>query len=282
MFAVIGAWGLLYCQASQWWVLCLFPSTVTGCSCFGFDSLNCLYCMYLLPDRLSSLSDTVYKQSCQLLRFGRSWLRTILLCSWSYYSALPPKNIFLYFQSLVCVWASNAPATSCECAFFVHVVLVVPYWHPHFKPADQLQCSVQFPLLCITSWRDNFCFIHFKWPYWSELPGDKSHQKTTHQTLQEEYVYRKVSVHCTTSAEHPACEVQCWILGTFMLPMVECMMSSNWKHHINKGKAVGSTLKISHFMGCETLSSQYLDVIWVEMLFTNFFVAHIALSAAKC
>ena len=51
----------------------------------------------------------------------------------------------------------------------------------------------------------------------------------------------------------------------------------NWKCHINKGKAIGSTLKISHFVGCEMLSSQHLDVIQAEMLFTHFFVVHIAL-----
>ena len=54
----------------------------------------------------------------------------------------------------------------------------------------------------------------------------------------------------------------------------------NWKCDINKGKAIGSTLKISHFMGCETPSSQHLDVIRAETLFTNFFVVHISLSAA--
>ena len=56
----------------------------------------------------------------------------------------------------------------------------------------------------------------------------------------------------------------------------------NWKRHINKGKAIGSTLKILYFMVCEMPSSQHLDVIWAEMLFTNFFVVHnIALSAAN-
>ena len=33
----------------------------------------------------------------------------------------------------------------------------------------------------------------------SELPGDKSCQKNAHQTLREEYMYRKVSVHCMIS-----------------------------------------------------------------------------------
>lgn len=191
MFAVIGVWGLLYCQATLWWVLCLFPSTVMGCSCFGFDSLNCLYwislCISCLTDCLLCLTQYTNRAANHytLVIVDYAWGHsTMLLCSWSYYSALPPEKHFFNIFNLVCVWVSIAPATSCECAFFVYVVLVVPYWRPHFKPADHLQCSVQFPLLCVTSWRDYFRFSNFKWPYWSELPGDKSHQKSTHQTLQ--------------------------------------------------------------------------------------------------
>ena len=41
----------------------------------------------------------------------------------------------------------------------------------------------------------------------------------------------------------------------------------SWKRHINKGKVIGSTLKISYFMGSEMPSSQHLDVIQVEILF---------------
>ena len=54
----------------------------------------------------------------------------------------------------------------------------------------------------------------------------------------------------------------------------------SWKRHINKGKAIGSTLKISHFVSCETPSSQCLDVIRAEMLFTCFCVMHTTLCAA--
>lgn len=176
----------------------------------------------------------------------------------------------------MCVWASTAPATSCECAFFVYVVLVVPYWHPHFKPADQLQCSVGFLLLCVTSWRDYFCFSHFKRPHWSKLPGDKSHQKSTRQTWQEEYVYRKVPVHCTTSVWSAV--LDSWDSYVARGRMYDVEQRVSWKHHINEGKAVGSTLNISHFMDCETLSLQHLDIVWVEMLFTNFFIVHTARS----
>ena len=110
-------------------------------------------------------------QSCQplCLCFGHSLLHPRTL----HYAAVlliislrsPPQKHFKNIFNLMCVWASTAPATSCECAFFVYVVLVVPYWHPHFKPADQLQCSVGFLLLCVSSWRDYFCFSHFKRPH---------------------------------------------------------------------------------------------------------------------
>ena len=92
------------------------------------------------------------------------------------------------------------------------------------------------------------------------------------------YIYKKVSVHCLISAECPACKVQHLLLGIFLLPMAEWGHVDS-KRHFNKGKVIGSMLKISHFMGCEIPSSQHL--IRVEMLFTNFSVVHnIALSAA--
>ena len=47
---------------------------------------------------------------------------------------------------------------------------------------------------------------------------------------------------------------------------------------MNKEKAIGSTLKVSQFMGCETRSSWHLRVIQAEMLFTNL-VVDITLSA---
>ena len=48
---------------------------------------------------------------------------------------------------------------------------------------------------------DDFCFQSFqiampKQKAESELLGDKSRQKAAHQTFREEYMYRKVFVHC--------------------------------------------------------------------------------------
>ena len=66
--------------------------------------------------------------SCQPLHFGHSLLRPRAL----HYAhdrntmLFPQKTKCFYFQSCACVCASNVPATSCACAFFVSVVLVVP------------------------------------------------------------------------------------------------------------------------------------------------------------
>ena len=101
-------------------------------------------------------------------------------------------------------------------------------------------------------------------------------------------LYRKVSVHCTINTERQACEVQHLLLqflGTFCRPW--------W----NVQRWTTRQLEVSHqqrksdrkyaeefpliFMGCEMPSSQHLDVIQAEMLFTNCFVVHnITLSPA--
>ena len=70
------------------------------------------------------------------------------------------------------------------------------------------------------------------------------------------------------------------VSASWDFPVTHCRMYDvKWhissKRRLNKGKAMGNMLKISHFMGCETPSLQHLDVIWAEMLFTKFFVVHI-------
>ena len=74
---------------------------------------------------------------------------------------------------------------------------------------------------------------------------------------------RKVFVHCMIKADCPAYEVQHLLFETGITHggMYDVERCINLKCHINRGKVLGSTLKISHFMGCEMLSSQHLDVI---------------------
>ena len=101
------------------------------------------------------------------------------------------------------------------------------------------------------------------------------------------YLYRKVSVHCTISAEHLACQVQHQLfqfLGLFCCPWrnVWRQTTHQLEASCRQRQSDRKYTKISHFRGCEMLSWQHLDVIWAEMLFTNFFVVqNIALSAAN-
>ena len=119
------------------------------------------------------------------------------------------------------------------CALFVSVVLVVPQLVGVCVLIQLTNCSVRFNFHSYASLpgKTTSVFSHFKLPCYakvkaeSELPGDKSCQKNAHQTFREEYMYRKVSVHC--------------MISTSTQSMVECTTSNdgvNWKHHINKGK----------------------------------------------
>ena len=122
----------------------------------------------------------------------------------------PQKTKIVYFRSCARVWASNVPVTGCTCLFFVSVVLVVPQ-PVDIRVLNQLtSCSVWFNSRSYVSLPGEMTpvFNHFKSPCRSEKRKASSQvisQKNTHQTFREEYIYRKVSVHCTVSAEHPAC-----------------------------------------------------------------------------
>ena len=85
-------------------------------------------------------------------------------------------------------------------------------------------------------------------------------------------------VQSVQSTQHVKCSA-CF-LRLFCCPWwnVRLWTNVNWKRHINKGKVIGSTLKIFHFVGCEMPSSQHLDIIRVETLHKNV-VHNIALSA---
>ena len=80
------------------------------------------------------------------------------------------------------------------------------------------------------------------------------------------------------SAQHVKCSTcffSSWDFSVAHGGMYDVEQHINLKCHTNKGKAmlIGSTLKISRFMGFEALSSQHFDIIQAETLFTNFFVA---------
>ena len=90
-------------------------------------------------------------------------------------------------------------------------------------------------------------------------------------------------VRSVKSAQHvkcSACFFSSWDFPVAHGGMYDVEQCISLKCHSNKGKLIliGSTLNIAHFMGCETLSSQHFDIIQMEMLFTNFFVAPIMTS----
>ena len=111
-------------------------------------------------------------------------------------------------------------------------------WHSCFKPADQ-SYLVQFPLLCVTSWQDDFLFQSFQIAMPKQKlkanSHDKSHQNITHQTFREEYTETFLCiVGSVQSTQHVKCNA-CF-LGLF------CFHGGIYD--VSKGKAIGSTRKI--------------------------------------
>ena len=109
-----------------------------------------------------------------------------------------------------------------------------------------------------------------KWEAESELPGDESRQKTTHQNFREEYYTEKFLcvVRSTQSAKHvkcSACFFSSWDFSVAHGGMydVEQLEASHQQRKSDRKYAEDFPLI---FIGCE--------VIRAEMLFTNFFVVH--------
>ena len=193
------------------------------------------------------------------------------------------KTKSVYFQSHACMWALTSPATGCACPFFVSDVLVVP------QPIGRLRLT-SWPIVTFGS--VPALLHHFmvrRLPFsvisnhhdWKPAPGGWISSKKCTPKFPGRVLYRNVSVHCTISVEHQACEVQhlfLQFLGLFCRP---------WQ---NVWRQKARQLEVSHqqrksdrkyaedfpwiFMGCEMPSSQHLDVIWVEMLFTNCSAEH--------
>ena len=91
----------------------------------------------------------------------------------------------------------------------------------------------------------------------SKFPGDESCQKTkqnknAHQHFREEHYTEKFLcvVWSTQSAKHvkcSACFFSSWDFSVAHSGMYNVEQRVNSKHQINKGKAIGSMLKISHY-----------------------------------
>ena len=186
-------------------------------------------------------------------------LKGTAIRSGSYHYAVPQKTKIIYFWSYACMWASNLPATSCACAFFVSEMSVVP------QPIG-IRVLTSWPIvafgsvpalmLCVTSWWDfRFQSLQIAMPKReaeSELPGDKSRQKKrAHQNFWEEYDTEQFLcvVWSTQSTKHvkcSACFFSSWDFSVALGGMYGVEQCVSLKHHINKGKAIGSTPKSSH------------------------------------
>ena len=100
-------------------------------------------------------------------------------------------------------------------------------------------------------------FNHFKSPCWSEKLKasfrvmNLVNNKNALQNFREEYYTEKFLcvVRSTRSAKHvkrSACFFSSWDFSVTHGGMYDIEQRVNSKRHINKGKAIGSTLKISH------------------------------------
>ena len=179
---------------------------------------------------------TTDTQSCQPLCFGCSLLRSralhyaVRLMTISLLS--PSEKQFIFGGgSHACVWACFNQLTN-------HSV-----WFN--------SCSYASLPGEMTS-----VFSHFKSPCWSEKLKASSRvmnlvKKTAHQNFQEEHYTETFLcvVRSTWSAKHvkcSACFFSSWDSSVAHGGMYNVKQCVNSKHHINKRKAIGSTLKISH------------------------------------
>ena len=198
-------------------------------------------------------------QNCQPLRFGRSLLRpralrcaaTLMIIS---LRSPSEKQFFFIFD----------PMRSCGHQIRQQAVVHVPFcvWDVGCATANRRSRfnhltyrSVWFNSRFYASLpgETTSVFNHFKLPCRSEklkqAPGWWISPKKTHTKF-----FGKSIIHysfCALYDQHRAPSM--WsavpassVLGTFLSPMAECTTLNNSKRHINKGTAIGSTLKISH------------------------------------
>ena len=198
-------------------------------------------------------------QSCQPLRFGRSLLRLralryaatlmiISLCS-------PSEKQKLFIFDLM---------RSCGHQIRQQPVVRVPFcvWGVGCATANRrsrfnrlTNHSVQFNSHFYASLPGKMTsvFNHFKSPCRSEKLKASSRvmnlDKKTHTKISGKSIIQNsfcaLSDQCRAPSMWSAAPASS-VLGTFLSPMAECTTSNNSKHHINKGKAIGSMLKISH------------------------------------
>ena len=218
-------------------------------------------------------------QSCQPLRFGRSLLYPRAL----HYAATlmiislrsPSGKLKLFiFNPMRCVWASNSPATGCTRTFLclrcwlpvgIRVLTSWPMVVFGSIPALMHHFLVRGPLFSIISNR------HAEARSWKWAPGWWiSSKENAHQNFWEEITILMQYDQRRAPSMRSAARASS-VLGTFCCPWHWTVRQLEVSHQQRK-----SDMKYAEdfpliFMDCETPSSQHLDVIWAETLFTNFF-----------
>ena len=184
---------------------------------------------------------------------------TALLRLWSYHYGLPQKNKNKLF-SISCVhvgikFASNRLRV---CLFSV--------WYVGCATANRrlcfnhlTSCSIRFNSRSYASLPGETTSVlnrHAEARSWKRAPrwwilSKKKGKKKTHQNFQEEYYPEKFLciVRSTWSAKHVKCSTCFFCSWDFYVThggMYNIEQRVNSKHHIIKGKVIGSTLKIPH------------------------------------
>ena len=167
--------------------------------------------------------------------------------------------------------ASNPPATHCTCAFFMSVVLVEPQPIGVCILSQLTNCSVLVNSCSYVSLlgETTSIFNYFESPCQSEKLKASSWviNLSGKNTSTETFLCIVRSTQSVPSMLLLSAASASWDIFVAPGRIYNVAWRLSWKWHITKGKAIGSALKIFHFMGCETPSSQHLDIIWVETLF---------------
>ena len=162
-------------------------------------------------------------QSCQPLHFGHSFLHpralhyaaTIMIVS----LRSPSEILFILDPLHACGHQMRQQPVAC--AFFVSEMLVVPQPISIRVLTSWPVVAFSSPLLCVTSWQDNFRFQSFQMAVPKQAPGWwVLSKKTAHQSFLEDCYTEKFMciVHSTQSAKR---EEQCLLLqflGLFCHP----------------------------------------------------------------
>ena len=164
----------------------------------------------------------------------------------------------------------------CVCPFrLCGVGCATANWHSRFKPADQLYCPVQFPLSCVTSWWDDFCFQSFQitCQSWKRAPRGYILSKNPTELSSKNISTEECIVRSMQTAHHVKCSA-CF-LRLFCLPWQNVRRQTTHQLEASHQQRKSNRKYAEDFplicMGCEMLSSQHLDVFQDETLF-NFFL----------